>query len=208
MSKEVMLSVNIPAYNAEKYLDDCMASVMTWQDASFEIVLINDGSTNGIAVICRKWADEYRNIIYIEQENQGQGTARNIADDYDILVFGQIHITKESGILWTEMSSCTEDKQKIMQKAVSVLWDKMFRRTLWKREQICLQNVFGEDVYPVYMLEAKAKGIRTKQVPLVCHYDRADNLTSRPEKYVQFVEALADTLKALVLVNKYVGLTS
>lgn len=226
MSDKIILSVIIPAYNAEKYLNDCLKSVMTQQNASFEVVLVNDGSTDRTAEICRKWADKHPNILYLEQENQGQGTARNVAighasgewlvfldaddmllpgalaflqkntaDEYDILVYGQIHISENPGIVWTEMPPCTEGKQEIMQNAVSALWDKMFRRTLWEKENIRLQNIFGEDVYPVYMLEAKARGICTKQIPLICHYNRTDNLTSQPDKYVQFVQALADTLQ-------------
>lgn len=227
MSKEVIISVIIPAYNAEKYLDDCLESVMTQTGASFEVVLVNDGSTDCTAETCRKWMDTYQNIVYIEQENQGQGTARNVAidhaagewlvfldaddvmlpgalefleknaaDDYDILVYGWVYVMSGHEIVWTAMPPCTEDKQKIMQNAVSALWDKMFRRAFWKKEKIQLQDMFGEDVYPVYMLEAKARKIYTKQIPLVCHYDRAGNLTSQPDKYVQFAGALAETLKA------------
>lgn len=225
-SKSVTLSVIIPAYNAGKYLDDCLESVMTQTGASFEVVLVNDGSTDCTSGICKKWADRHQNIVYIEQENQGQGTARNVAiahasgewlvfldaddvmfpgalgflegkasDEYDILVYSWVYITKDPGIVWTSMPPDTGNKEKIMRQAVSALWDKMFRRSLWEKEGIWLQNIFGEDIYPVFMLEAKAGRIRTEQIPLVCHYDRADNLTSQSDKYIQLVEAEAGTLK-------------
>ncbi len=74
-----MISVIIPAYNVEKYIDTCLRSVMNQKEAEYEVVLVNDGSKDQTGVLCRKWAEDYKNIKYIEQENKGQGTARNVA---------------------------------------------------------------------------------------------------------------------------------
>ena len=51
ISKEIMISVIIPVYNAESYIDECLKSVLSQQEASFEVVLVNDGSTDGSAAI-------------------------------------------------------------------------------------------------------------------------------------------------------------
>lgn len=74
-----MLSVIIPVYNAEKYIDNCLRSVLSQKNADFEVVLVNDGSTDRTDELCLQWCGEYKNLIYLTQENQGQGSARNYA---------------------------------------------------------------------------------------------------------------------------------
>lgn len=102
-----MISVIIPAYNAERYIDDCLRSVLTQEDADFEAVVVNDGSEDWTGERCRQWASRYGNITYMEQENQGQGSARNhgirhasgdwlvFLDADDELVPGALHKLQE-----------------------------------------------------------------------------------------------------------------
>lgn len=68
------VSVIIPAYNVEQSLSVTVNSVLRQTFGSFEVLVINDGSTDNTDKVARSYGD---NIIYIEQENQGQGTARN-----------------------------------------------------------------------------------------------------------------------------------
>ena len=72
-----MISVIIPVYNAEKTIARCIDSVLeqTYQD--FEILLIDDGSTDGGGEICKTYADNYSRVRYIKKENGGVSTARN-----------------------------------------------------------------------------------------------------------------------------------
>lgn len=73
------LSVIIPVYNTEKYLRKCLESVFT-QDLpleEYEIICINDGSTDRSENILLEFAEKYFNLIYIKQENQGVSIARN-----------------------------------------------------------------------------------------------------------------------------------
>ena len=74
-----LLSIIIPAYNAGKYLDECLDSCVR-QDLDsekYEIIIINDGSTDSTGDIAAKWAAEHRNIKVITQENKGLSMARN-----------------------------------------------------------------------------------------------------------------------------------
>ena len=71
------VSVIIPVYNTECYLDECIGSVVNQDYPDLEIILINDGSTDNSGSICRKWESLDSRIRYIEKENEGQGTARN-----------------------------------------------------------------------------------------------------------------------------------
>lgn len=73
------LSVIIPIYNTEKFLEDCISSVLQLEDISYEIILIDDGSTDNSSKICESYQKSYPNkIIYHKQKNCGQGYARNI----------------------------------------------------------------------------------------------------------------------------------
>ena len=70
-------SVIIPVYNREKTLYTCLNSVLNTDFNDFEILLINDGSTDSSRRICKEYADKHRNIKLIDQPNQGVSSARN-----------------------------------------------------------------------------------------------------------------------------------
>lgn len=78
MSKgnEPFFSIIIPIYNGEKYLEECIDSVEQQSFKNFEIVLVDDGSIDNSAVICKKAKKEYGNITYIYQSNSGPYNAR------------------------------------------------------------------------------------------------------------------------------------
>lgn len=71
------VSVIVPVYNVEKYIDKCMTSLVSQTYSNIEIILINDGSTDDSGIVCKKWEEENENIIVLEQDNQGVSSARN-----------------------------------------------------------------------------------------------------------------------------------
>ncbi len=73
------ISVVIPVYNCEKYLENCIASIFkqTMNQDDFQIVFINDGSSDNGGEICEKAAKEHSNITYFAKENGGVSSARN-----------------------------------------------------------------------------------------------------------------------------------
>lgn len=73
-----MLSVTVPIYNAAKYLDECLQSLLAQTYKDYEIILVNDGSKDESADICNRYAEEYENIRVIHKENGGVHTARNV----------------------------------------------------------------------------------------------------------------------------------
>lgn len=72
-----MISVIIPVYNAEPYLDRCINSVLASSYSGFEIILVNDGSADGSPEICRKYARTDSRVRLFTQENLGVSSARN-----------------------------------------------------------------------------------------------------------------------------------
>lgn len=73
------ISVIVPIYNSEPFVKPCMECLLR-QTAGFsrmEVLLVNDGSTDGSEEICRRFAQQYENVHLISQENQGVSAARN-----------------------------------------------------------------------------------------------------------------------------------
>ena len=77
MENNPEISVIVPVYNAEKHLDRCMDSILAQTFRDYEVILVNDGSTDGSGDLCKKYAALDSRIIYIEKENGGAGSARN-----------------------------------------------------------------------------------------------------------------------------------
>lgn len=74
----MLLSIIVPAYNVEKYLSNCIRSLVTQKGIDYEIIIVNDGSTDKTSFIAKRLSVEYGNIIkVIEQKNKGLGGARN-----------------------------------------------------------------------------------------------------------------------------------
>lgn len=72
-----LVSVIVAIYNIDKYLDDCIRSIIKQSYKNLEILLVNDGSTDNSEEICKKWAKKDNRIILCSQENQGLSVVRN-----------------------------------------------------------------------------------------------------------------------------------
>lgn len=73
-----MISLVVPVYNVEKYLRRFLDSVINQTYQEFELILVDDGSTDNSYSICKEYAEKYKNIILINKTNGGQGSARNL----------------------------------------------------------------------------------------------------------------------------------
>ena len=73
----ILVSVIVPVYNVEKYVSRCLDSLINQTLKEIEIIIVDDGSTDDSAIICREYAKKYQNIVYIHQDNQGLSGARN-----------------------------------------------------------------------------------------------------------------------------------
>ena len=75
--KKPFVSVIVPVYNVEKYISACVRSLIDQTYPNFEVILVDDGSTDGCPAICDDFAAKYDNISVIHQENRGLAGARN-----------------------------------------------------------------------------------------------------------------------------------
>lgn len=71
------ISVIVPVYKVEPYLDKCISSIVNQTYKNLEIILVDDGSPDNCPAMCDKWAEKDSRIRVIHQKNQGGGAARN-----------------------------------------------------------------------------------------------------------------------------------
>ena len=81
MTMSVLISVIVPVYNVDRYLDKCIESILSQTYVSFELLLIDDGSTDNSGNICEKYAELDNRVKVIHKENGGVSSARNVGID-------------------------------------------------------------------------------------------------------------------------------
>lgn len=72
-----LVSVVVPVYNMEKYLERCLSSLAAQDYPNYEVILVNDGSVDKSQEICEKYCSEFENFYLINQKNGGLSEARN-----------------------------------------------------------------------------------------------------------------------------------
>lgn len=85
-----VISIIVPVYNAEQFISQTIESILTQSYTHFELILVNDGSTDGSENIINQWINKDDRIVYINQLNQGPSATRNTGLDHakgDLVVF-------------------------------------------------------------------------------------------------------------------------
>lgn len=78
MSKQPLISVIVPVYNVEKYLEECVQSILLQTYENIEVILVNDGSTDESKRICEQLLEIDSRIKYYEKTNSGLSDTRNM----------------------------------------------------------------------------------------------------------------------------------
>ncbi len=81
LKRDELISVIVPVHNAEKTLEGCLRSIAGQEGVEWEILLVDDGSTDESAAICRAFAEKDGRIRFFRKENGGVSTARNLGID-------------------------------------------------------------------------------------------------------------------------------
>lgn len=164
--KEPLVSIVVPVYNTARYVEECIQSILSQTYKNVELVLVNDGSTDGSGDICKKYKT-LSNVQYIEQENQGVTSARrrgveeshgewimfvdsddvmtndavrtflSNADGVDIVV-GSI---SENNIAYPELLN--RDEYLLMMYAKRITsgpWAKLIRKKLFNEKTLCFDR--------------------------------------------------------------------
>lgn len=183
MKKEKLVSIIIPIYNGEKFIEKCMDSVLNQTYKNIEIILSDDGSTDNSLKIIKQYSKKYKNIKYDSHENVGLSITRNIAfelatgdyvtyldvDDYfdydfiskmlennknyDIIIGGYRSVYPNGNINF-EYSLNDSEWNRYRRATV---WAKIYKYSFLKNNNIIYPNVrlYGEDV--VYTMRCLSK---------------------------------------------------
>lgn len=81
MNENPLISVIVPIYNVEKYIDKCIGSIVNQKYKNLEIILVDDGSTDNCPTLCDEWSKRDSRIVVIHKENGGLSDARNAGMD-------------------------------------------------------------------------------------------------------------------------------
>jgi glycosyltransferase involved in cell wall biosynthesis len=111
----LMISVIVPIYNTKSYLSKCLDSIINQSYKNIEVILVDDGSTDGSSQIAKKYMEKDGRIKLIDQQNAGQGSARNTAlrkckGDYISFIDSDDYIRYDMfEILVKKMNECDAD---------------------------------------------------------------------------------------------------
>ena len=118
------LSIVIPVYNTETYLPACIDSVLDPACSDYEIILVNDGSTDGSEAVCKKYCSRYPSRIRsITTENGGLGAARNVGlglAQGEFVLFLDSDDTLSPGAVSEILAELTSDRDMVICDFVSV----------------------------------------------------------------------------------------
>jgi len=111
-----LISVIVPVYNTEKYLNRCVDSIIAQTYKNIEVYLIDDGSNDNSGLICDEYQKKDNRIKVIHKENGGQGVARNVALDEcsgEYIYFVDSDDWIEKNAIELMLKSCKENNAQI-----------------------------------------------------------------------------------------------
>ncbi|WP_319470064.1 glycosyltransferase family 2 protein [uncultured Trichococcus sp.] len=146
-----MISFVVPVYNTEPYLSNCIESIIKQNIFSYEIILVNDGSTDNSLDICNEYARKYINIYVLNQENRGPSAARNAGlmeanGEYVFFIDSDDYYIKDSLIKF----ECTLNKNKevdLIFGKIMMFYDnnKEERRKIKYNNTVMINSMTGEE---------------------------------------------------------------
>jgi len=209
------ISIIIPLYNVVPYIRPCLDSVLAQTYHNLEIILINNGSTDGSTEIAESYADKDPRIVYLYQHNSGVSAARNQglklatgeylafvdADDTvepDLIAYLYDNLTKNSA----DLASTTHKPSAHFKGALTTehalqqlfleqhltfhLWSKLYKRSLWDGITFPEGHIY-EDVATMVQIFAKCTKIHLAHKNLY-HYRRREGSYVTTPKPSQFAD--------------------
>ena len=225
---EKLISIIIPVYNVEKYLKQCLDSVIKQSYKNLQIILVDDGSTDHSPAICDEYAEMDQRIQVIHQNNHGLPAARNRGLEYvkggyigfvdsddwihvdmyrhlvEILESNDADISTVECLKTSGKLENREDKINVQvltrdqfarvffkigsQKIVYYVWNRLYRRKIFKLNHFAEEFSVGEDVVASYKALIQANKIAVSNQKMY-YYRMKSGMTStfRPQ-YFQLID--------------------
>lgn len=161
------ITVIVPVYNVEHYLDKCLDSLINQTYKNLEIIVINDGSTDNSGIICQEYARKDNRIIYIEKENGGQSEARNMGLDR---MTGS-YVTFVDSDDWVELNYVEVLYKKLLEYCADIAVGNYYSYD--EKEGIFYFHIFGDSYYEkvydnVSIFENLYESQHMKNFALIC----------------------------------------
>lgn len=212
------VSIIIPVYNGALYIDKCFNEILNQTYKDYEIVAINDGSTDDSSKILKKYESKYSFIKVINQKNRGQAIARNKALEIatgefitfvDIDDFIDIHYLEEllNAVIENKADMAYCDYYEYYNPTKLILkqndmgpilanfapWGKIYKASFFKKYELkFLEGKLFEDIPIIPVLGGLGK---TVHVPLPLYYYNKSNVSSiRRDKYSKRLEDIYDAI--------------
>ena len=149
-----LFSIIVPIYNVERYLEQCIESVLAQNYQNYELILVDDGSPDNSLDICTKYAKQHHNIAFIRKVNGGLSDARNAGIK---LARGEYLMFLDSDDYW-EGTSILSDLAKISEGNPDlIVYDLTFRYKDNKKEYypISKEGLTGDYIADFYTLTSR-----------------------------------------------------
>lgn len=137
-----LISIIIPVYNIEKYLDKCMESVVGQSYSHIEIILVDDGSTDGSGELCDEWGKRDKRIRVYHKKNGGASRARNLGlreakGEFIGFVDGDDYIAED---MYSSLMNAMEEGVDLVCCSTEIFFPAKMRKPV---------EVYGQVEYPV-----------------------------------------------------------
>lgn len=143
MEQKVLISVIVPVYNSEKYLKASIESVLNQPFQEFELILVNDGSTDHSSEVCQSYAEKDNRIKYISKKNGGLCSARNAGIDvavgeYIMFMDNDDELDKNAlCVVWKAIQRHHADIIRFNRKRIQELEDGKTKEDIFGTKGIC-----------------------------------------------------------------------
>lgn len=219
-NNEKLISIIIPIFNGEEYIEKCLKSLLNQINDNIEIILINDGSNDGSDEICNRYELTYENIIYINQANQGASIARNNGIDRSkgtYITFIDIDDEVKENYVDVLMKEISKEDIDLFMWGIEYQWinnnqiNKVER--VYYDSKVFEQNEFSNEITKyldgfyfnfVWNKLYKREIILEKEIRFNKDFKRSEDLLFNLEyiKYVKYVKVLEDILYVHKNTNK------
>ena len=143
-----IVGIIIPIYNVEKYLRECLESILHQTYKNLEILLINDGSTDSSLQIAKEYAQKDSRITIIDKENGGQANARNAGIEF---FSGEIFYHCKVADCHSENKACNG-----------------------KEKSLCSYKIIGENLYQIHTIYSLKNPLEIPQIDYLQFVDSDD----------------------------------
>lgn len=159
MNTDIKFSIIVPVYNVEKYIEECVQSVLRQSYIHFELILVDDGSSDNSGMICDRYAKEYSFVKSFHKENGGQLQTREYGvahSEGDFLVFLDSDDYLEPNalqVIYNTIIAYDSDcviygmQRVINGKVIDVVADNIEKPNVVTEKRVLFKTIFGSSGY-------------------------------------------------------------